>query len=375
MIMAKISTTALAAAGAALAAAVIASAAPQSDVQAPAIAFRPERYVCLRAEAPPRIDGVLDEAAWSRAAWTADFVDIEGGLKPKPRFRTRAKMLWDDGFFYVGAELEEPHVWATLEARDSIIFYDNDFEVFIDPDGDTHHYYELELNALNTVWDLFLVKPYRDGAPALHAWDIQGLKSAVAVRGTLNDARDEDGGWTVELAFPFEVLKETLPGKEPPRPGDVWRVNFSRVEYRMETGGGVYRKAADAETGKTLPEDNWVWSPQGLVNIHLPEMWGYVLLSGDAEPGPAPDFPSASDEGAKWALRRVYYREWAFRNAHGAFSEKPGELGLADDAGVRAGAGAAKLRIRATDSLFEASLAVPNGATWRIRQDGLVWKD
>ena len=56
-------------------------------------------------------------------------------------------MLWDDQFFYVGAELEEPHVWATLTERDSVIFHDNDFEVFIDPDGDTHLYYELEMNA------------------------------------------------------------------------------------------------------------------------------------------------------------------------------------------------------------------------------------
>jgi hypothetical protein len=23
-------------------------------------------------------------------------------------------------------------------------------------------------------------------------------------------------------------------------------------------------------------EDNWVWSPQGLINMHVPEMWGRV---------------------------------------------------------------------------------------------------
>lgn len=31
---------------------------------------------------------------------------------------------------------------------------DNDFEVFLDPDGDNHNYYEIEINAHNTVWDL-----------------------------------------------------------------------------------------------------------------------------------------------------------------------------------------------------------------------------
>jgi len=76
-------------------------------------------------------------------------------------------MLWDDTYFYVAAQLEEPDVWATLTQRDTVIFYDNDFEVFIDPDGDTHNYYELEVNAFGTLWDLMLLTPYRDGGPAI----------------------------------------------------------------------------------------------------------------------------------------------------------------------------------------------------------------
>ena len=79
-----------------------------------------------------------------------------GRREAAPALPTRVKMLWDDTFFYVGAELEEPHVWATLTEHDSVIFHDNDFEVFIDPDGDNHEYYEFEINALSTFWDLFL---------------------------------------------------------------------------------------------------------------------------------------------------------------------------------------------------------------------------
>src|SRR5207248_1081011 len=101
--------------------------------------------------------------------------------------RTRVKMLWDDDFFYIAAEMEEPHVWATLKEHDAVIFQDNDFEVFIDPDGDNHEYYELEINAQATEWDLRLVKPYRDGGPALNSWEIPGLKAAVHVAGTIDD--------------------------------------------------------------------------------------------------------------------------------------------------------------------------------------------
>src|SRR6516225_4467067 len=106
----------------------------------------PRGYVCGFASQPPVIDGRLDDPAWEAAPWTEDFLDIEGPSKPKPRFRTRAKMLWDNDNFYIAAELEEPHVMGTVTKHDAIIFADNDFEVFINPNGDNHNYFELELN-------------------------------------------------------------------------------------------------------------------------------------------------------------------------------------------------------------------------------------
>src|SRR5688572_18783272 len=126
----------------------------------------PEQYVCRKILTPLTIDGKLDEPAWKDAEWTKDFVDIEGTTQPKPRFQTRARMLWDDKFLYIAAEIEETHVWGTLTNHDSVIFHDPDFEVFIDPVGRTQPYYEFEMNALNTTWDLRLDKPYQDNGKA-----------------------------------------------------------------------------------------------------------------------------------------------------------------------------------------------------------------
>ena len=74
----------------------------------------PKGYVCARSSSPLVIDGDLTKPEWDRAPWTSDFVDIEGDakIKPEPPFRTRVKMLWDDDYFYIGAELSEPHVWG-----------------------------------------------------------------------------------------------------------------------------------------------------------------------------------------------------------------------------------------------------------------------
>ena len=219
----------------------------------------PLSYECQRAVNPIVIDGKLDDPAWASASWTSDFVDIEGSSKPAPRFRTRAKLLHDDKYLYIAAELEEPNVTGTLTKHDSVIFRDNDFEVFIKPLPDTESYYEFEINALNTSWDLFLNKPYNQGGKADNSWDIAGLKTAVAIEGTLNSPNDTDRGWTLEIAWPLTAFasRQTV---LPPQSGTTWRINFSRVEWKPGNP----------------KEDNWVWSPQGVINMHVPDRWGYL---------------------------------------------------------------------------------------------------
>jgi len=345
-------------------------------VAEPKIPFSPEKYIIQRAAGPITIDGRLSEDSWMKAGWTEVFGDIEGPSKPRPRYRTRVQMLWDDVYLYIGAYLEEPNVWATLTERDSVIFMDNDFEVFIDPDGDTHAYYELEMNALNTVWDLLLIKPYRDGGPAVHAWDIKGLKTAVHVNGTLNDPSDKDKAWTVEMAIPFSVLKECIPGKpERPAPGDQWRMNFSRVEYYLDVVDGKYVKAKAKGTDQPLPEDNWTWVPQGVINIHYPEMWGYVQFS-DRKAGAGGDrFSDRPEEKVKWALRKIYYRERGLYDDRGSFAADLGALGLKNDKDLKVKNWLHPPAVQTTRSLFEAVYVNKAGASWHIRQDGLVWKD
>jgi len=310
------------------------------------------------------IDGRTDEKDWQRAEWTSDFVDIEGSLRPPPRFRTRAKMLWDDTFFYIAAYLEEPDVWAKIAERDAVIYHDNDFEVFIDPDGNTHDYYELEMNALGTEWDLFLVRPYRDGGPAINGWDIRGLETAVAVHGTLNRPGDRDDGWSVEIAIPWSALGEAANRSVPPEAGDQWRVNFSRVEWRTVVENGEYVRLLDDPPGHTRPEDNWVWSPQGLIDMHYPEMWGVVQFS-DITVGEGVDSVSLTDaDRAKWELRRVYYRQRMWFAEHRRYTDNLKDLDLS---GLSSG-----ITLESTQNLFAATLALDD-STLHIRQDGRVW--
>jgi len=331
--------------------------------------FQPRQYVCYRASEPLNIDGELDEKSWQNAPWTELFVDIEGDKKPNPSYPTKAKMLWDDNYLYIGAYLEEPHLWASITERDAVIFYDNDFEVFIDPNGDTHGYYEYEVNAFNTVWDLLLAKPYREGGPAINNWDINGLKSAVSIKGTLNQPNDIDEGWYVEIAFPLSVLHEYAGGVAA-KDGNQWRINFSRVQWQLDVVDGEYKKRINPDTNKPFPEDNWVWSPQGVINMHRPETWGFLQFS-DVVAGKGNEaFVFNEDEKVKWELYTIYHAQKLYKSATGNYANELMNLqkvGLGDLLFTQ--------KLESTSSLFEAQ-ATRRGSMfiWHINNEGRTWK-
>ena len=331
-------------------------------LQIPKIEYNPRSYVCYKTSAPILVDGKLNDPSWSKTDWTESFVDIEGNLKPDPFYDTKVKMLWDDNYFYFGAGMEEPHVWATLTARDAVIFKDNDFEIFLDPDGDTHNYYELEVNAFETEWDLLLLKPYRDQAKvAVDSWDIPGLITKVHVNGTLNDPLDMDKGWTLEIAIPWKALEECAPNLHPDD-GEQWKINFSRVQWDINIEKGSYVKT-------NLPEFNWVWSPQGIINMHYPEMWGLVQFTEASPEQGNVEFQVSEIDPIKWALRQVYYRQrnYFFKKGHYTESLKGLNLITTPVEGVPW-----PPEIVLTPSGWEAGLKWDQ-STVVIRTDGKVW--
>jgi len=289
----------------------------------PKIEYSPKTYVCYKTNFPILVDGKLDDVTWAYVEWTDSFVDIEGALKPLPFFDTKVKMCWDENYFYFGAVMEEPHLWATLTARDAVIFRDNDFEIFLDPDGDTHHYYELEINAFETEWDLLVLKPYRDqGKVAVDSWDIPGLITEVHLDGSVNNPHDRDKLWSVEIAIPWKALEECAPNFHP-IDGEQWKVNFSRVHWDLDILENQYVK-----TGS--PEYNWVWSPQGIINMHYPEMWGLVQFTHTMAGEEIIPFVDNQTDKLKWALRQIYYRERSYYNHHERYTASLKELELMD---------------------------------------------
>ena len=253
-------------------------------------------YTAYRTNTPPQIDGRLDEACWQHAPRSPRFADLING---QPGIHdTRAAVLWDDDCLYVGYWIEEPFVEATLTQRDALIYENNDVELFV---AGQDAYYELELNALGTIYEVFFiweeayaragyaqmaefdrnqagVRPFPGVGFQPHPrgqrigywnWDFPGLRSAVHVDGTLNNNQDRDRGWTVELALPwsgFHALAAADGRALPPRQDDVWRMDFSRFNQ--------YKAAPPAQDS-----GGWAWSPHGVWDSHIPELFTHVTFS------------------------------------------------------------------------------------------------
>ncbi|RYZ39185.1 MAG: hypothetical protein EOO71_21070 [Myxococcaceae bacterium] len=179
-------------------------------------------YTVTRVKKAPVLDGVLDDEAWKGAKPVTLVGSFDG--RP-PRLRTQARLVYDDAYLYVAFDVEDPDVWGTLRNRDDSIYEQEVVEVFLDANADGRTYNELEVSPHNILFDAYF--PARRQGMDL-SWD-SGMKTAVKVRGTLDDASDRDEGWSVEMAIPFKNLAQVP--HMPPEPGERWRFNLYRLEH------------------------------------------------------------------------------------------------------------------------------------------------
>jgi hypothetical protein len=322
--------------------AAAASAGPGEPWPFPWPESRIARYTARRTAGPIVVDGRLDEAGWQAAERSPRFSDLVRGA---PGIHdTRAAVLWDDQYLYVAYWVEEPFVEGTLTERDSLIYKNNDVELFI---AGRDAYYELEINSLGTIYEVFFiweetyeragyarlpefdrgqdgVRPFRGVGFKTHPrgprigywkWDLPGLRTAVQVDGTVNDSSDRDRGWTVELGIPWTGLAQLArpDGRSlPPKDGDVWRMDFSRFNQ--------YKEAPPAQD-----PGGWAWSPHGAWDSHIPEVFPYVRFSA------RPVVAGGADVAVQpaWAQSQVAVSEpaprWFKGNTHAHTTNSDGD--------------------------------------------------
>lgn len=160
-------------------------------------------------EGPIKIDGILDEPAWSSAAVFKDFYQTSPGYNTEPSRPTEVYMFYDEKHLYIGFKCwDDPDkVRATVARRDNVFGEDN-VRVWLDTFNDQRRAYILGFNPYGIQQDGI----YTEGQGADFSVDI-----VMESKGVI-----EDWGWSVEVKIPFKSLRYNA-GK-----GVVWGFNVAR---------------------------------------------------------------------------------------------------------------------------------------------------
>lgn len=225
----------------------------------------PDTYRIIYTPVPPAIDGLLEDALWSQATPTTDFVIHDSG-KPSPA-QTFVQLAYDDHYLYLAATCQDKDIYAQYTKNQESLFRRDDLiEIFIDPDGDGKNYLEVGFSAGAVHYSL-LVPEVRDGRVEPEFVEIPDLAYKVDIHGSLNQPTDKDTRWTLEARIPLEFFKDS--NKSQPLSNQTWRIGLFRIDYashsKFNQASGYY-----------------AWQYLGQFGFHRPERFGYVTFGDTA---------------------------------------------------------------------------------------------
>lgn len=222
---------------------------------------RPPTLVAAPMATPPVLDGRLDDAVWTAAKPWPLVHSLDG--EPYDERPGSVRVGWDAAALYVAAEITDPDVWSEYTRRDDPLWNQEVFELFVFGDAERRNYLELQVSPRGTVFDARFPR-YREGD---EAWNGR-WQAAVDLRGTLDDRRDRDEGWSAELSIPWAELCEHTETSCPPAPGQTLRINAFRFERPQGPGN-----EAPPPVGLAL-------APPRVPDFHAPELSAVLELGG-----------------------------------------------------------------------------------------------
>ena len=216
----------------------------------------PKRIVVPKLHGAVTIDGDLSEAVWANAAVIEPFSNNDSG-RPE-REHTRVKVWYDEHALCLSWTCQDVDIQATFTNRDSKFWEEEVVEFFVTPKELTR-YFELQWNPLGGVFDATVTNHLNEQSISTNfqgdwSYTAKGMRSAVKLKGTVNNSSDKDEFWQVEVMIPFSDLNQGAP-----KAGDVWRANFYR-----------YNRTKDQ------PVELLSWSPTRLPGFHEPSRFGYL---------------------------------------------------------------------------------------------------
>ena len=173
------------------------------------------RIPAVRVTDALKIDGLLDESAWSLAQPATDFLQEQPHEGEPASEKTDVRVLFDDKNLYIGIhafDSDPAQVNARELVRDASFSNDDKIEILLDTYHDRRNAFRFAVNPLGTQQDALITDEGRD---VNLSWDAPWISSG----------KIDESGWTVEIAIPLTTLrfKEGI---------ESWGLNIARIIRR-----------------------------------------------------------------------------------------------------------------------------------------------
>ncbi|KAK9768924.1 hypothetical protein K7432_000051 [Basidiobolus ranarum] len=311
----------------------------------------PKTHVSYRASGPIVLDGKLDDEAWKKVPWTENFGNILGaaGTPPPSMMNTRVKIMFDEEYIYVGAQIDEEIIRAKPECGDKA-WDDNDFQFYLDADRSNRNLKVIKMNALGVYDSVIYDKPPSNNGVA-KPWDIKSkFEFKVYTNGQVNDPRwrrVKGGFWSVEWKLHKSLLSNKALGKRDVEGVPAYQnMNFLRTGYNptsvyplpdqsnaTSTASlffgipPVFNFSGMMKRHQVTAKYQFSWTPQYSNDPTNPDLWGHMEFKDTTDTSiPFVEDPNYS---TRYALMQVYYAQQAYAaKNHGKYANVYSKLNI-----------------------------------------------
>ncbi len=219
-----------------------------------------ESYTCQRIDREIDLTGRINDPLW-KLAESIYLVDVVTGDSPDQK--TEVRLLYSATRLYIGFRCEDDYIWGTFEERDSPVYQEECVEVFLNPAGSDHQYFEINVSPKNTIFDACILTNRINRRETEKLTGLTDFDAEITTKVHIEGEMDKPGKgrfWSVEYAIPFSEL---FGAPNPvPVPGDQWRINL----YRIDSPKGKEKRYQ-------------AWNPTGKIDFHRPWKFGVLRFN------------------------------------------------------------------------------------------------
>ncbi|HLN22227.1 MAG TPA: carbohydrate-binding family 9-like protein [Bacteroidales bacterium] len=186
-------------------------------------------YKVAKASAPITIDGKMDEDAW-KGAEVQEFNYFYRADKPSENQKSKFRMLWDDQNIYLFYQCEDTSLTARETNYDGRPYLDDCAEFFCVPIPDTVNcHFGFEINITKARYDYVMLWYYYNNRSVFIRDYNPEYKLEVTYDGTINNDKDKDKMWQMEIAIPLNAFTNfQMMGR--PKAGVKWAFQAVRQD-------------------------------------------------------------------------------------------------------------------------------------------------